>query len=79
MHPLFADVKDAKYFIDDIGMHSFNSFEEHLRQLLQVVLRLERNGFIANPFKVRGIKQLMKSSGPAEVVLLLASIYATAA
>ena len=51
MHPLFADLSNVEYFIDNIGIFSIDSFSDHLQKLHQVLLRLERHGFIVNPLK----------------------------
>ena len=51
MHPLFSDLPNIEWFIDDIGIFSLGSFSEHLSHICQVLLRLERNGFIVNPLK----------------------------
>ena len=51
MHPLFADLPNIECFIDDIGIFSNTSFSDHLQQLHQVLLRLERHVFTVNPLK----------------------------
>ena len=51
MRPLFADLPNVKCFIDGIGIFSLGSFSDHLQQLHQVLLRLERPGFTVNPSK----------------------------
>ena len=51
MHPLFADLPHVECFIDDIGIFSNSTFHDHLRDLQEVLLRLERNGFTVNPLK----------------------------
>ena len=51
MHPLFSDLPNVESFIDDIGIFSLGSFPDHISQIYQVLLRLERNGFIVNPLK----------------------------
>ena len=49
MHPLFTDLPDIEYFINDIGIFSLTSFSDHLQQLHQVLLRLEKNGSTVPP------------------------------
>ena len=51
MHPLFSDLPNVECFIDDIGIFSPRSFADHISQIYQVLLRLERNGFTVNPLK----------------------------
>ena len=51
MHPLFQDMPEVEYFIDDIGLFSSDSFDHHLSLLSQVCLRLEERGFTINPLK----------------------------
>ena len=51
MHPLFADLPNFECFIDDIGIFSLHSFDDHLPQLHQVLLRLEKYGFTVNALK----------------------------
>ena len=40
MHPLFSDLPNVECFIDDIGIFTLHSFDDHLTQLHQVLLRL---------------------------------------
>ena len=51
MHPLFSDLPNVECFIYDIGIFSLGSYPDHLSQIRQVLLRLERNGFTVNPLK----------------------------
>ena len=51
MHRLFSDLPNVECFIDDIGIFTLGSFDDHLHQLHQVLLRLERDGFTVNPSK----------------------------
>ena len=51
IHSLFADINDVENFINGIGLCSFGSFDEDPIQFHQVLLWLERSGFIVNPLK----------------------------
>ena len=51
MHPLFQDMPEVEYFIDDIGLFSTSNFENHLSLLSQFLLRLEESGSTVNPLK----------------------------
>ena len=51
MHPLFQDMPEVECFIDDIGLFSSTTFENHSSLLNYVLLRLEESGFIVNPLK----------------------------
>ena len=51
MHPLFTDLPHVECFIDDIGIFSNSTFNDHLHDLQEVLLRLEKNGFTVNPLK----------------------------
>ena len=51
IHPLFADLPNVEYFIDGIGIFSLHTFDDHLTQLHQVILRLEKHGLTVNPLK----------------------------
>ena len=51
MHPLFQDIPEIECFIDDIGVFTPGSFDDHLHILHQVLLRLEESGFTVNPLK----------------------------
>ena len=51
MYPLFADLQHVEYFTDEIGIYLNGSFFDHLFDLHQVLLRLERYAFTVNPLK----------------------------
>ena len=51
MHPLFQDIPEVECFIDDKGVFTNTTFDQHLIVLHQVLLRLEGNGFTVNPTK----------------------------
>ena len=51
MHPLFSDLPHVECFIDDIGIISNSTFHDHLHDLQEVLLRLERNGLTVNSLK----------------------------
>lgn len=51
MHPLFQDMSSVDVFIDDIGVFTNSSFDDHLTIVKKVLQRLEDNGFAVNPFK----------------------------
>ena len=57
MHPLFSDLPNVECFINDIGIFTLGSFDDHLHQLYQVLLRLERDGFTVNPSKCDWVTQ----------------------
>ena len=51
MHPLFQDMDKVECFIDDIGIFTNGSFQEHLEKVEKVLIRLEQNVFTVNPRK----------------------------
>ncbi len=51
MHPLFQDILAVDVFIDDIGVFTNSSLEDHLTIVKKVLQRLEENGFTVNPLK----------------------------
>ena len=51
MHPLFADLPNAEYFIDGVCIFSLSSLPDLFSHIHQALLRLERNGFIVNHLK----------------------------
>ncbi len=48
MHPLFQGMPEVDVFIDDIGVFTTTSFEDHLIIVRQVLKILQDNGFTVN-------------------------------
>ena len=57
IHPLFQDIPEVECFIDDIGVFTNSTFEQHLIVLHQVLFRLKGNGFTVNPTKRAWVAQ----------------------
>ena len=51
MHPLFQDMLEVDVFIDDIGVFTNSTLDNHIYFVKQVIQRLEDNGFTVNPLK----------------------------
>ena len=51
MKPLLQDIPVVECFIDDIGVFTNSSFDNHLSIVKQILLMLEESGFTTNPLK----------------------------
>ena len=52
MHPIFQDMPEVEYFIDDIGLVTSDDFENLLTLLHHVLLRLKESVFFQYPPKM---------------------------
>jgi arginyl-tRNA synthetase len=50
MESIQSDLSQCDVYIDDVSVFS-NSFDDHLQHLVQVLQRLQENGFTVNPLK----------------------------
>jgi hypothetical protein len=50
MENLLSDIKDANFFINDVGAFS-NDGDHHINLLATILWRLHENGFTINPLK----------------------------
>ena len=58
MHPMFQDEAEVECFMDDIGIFSNGTFEEHLKTVERVATKLQQEGFTVNPLKCEwGVKE----------------------
>ena len=51
MTEIFEDLEDVEVFIDDIGIFTDGTYEQHMATIREVLRRLDINGFTVNPLK----------------------------